>query len=1306
MLRNTPPTNEEEPLLKWRGFEDIFGWSEEKLEEEQQRILKAPRYYEQILSYIGRPAEAVKAGIKARIEEKGVLPALKGGLMGEEETKGRDILDALGIPLDDPDWILNHPVQHFLVEMGGAGLEFVTDPIIWALWFAPGTKLLKGAQKYLARKEITKFAKTLKTDLSGVAAPGARKVLLEELKVSPRYGKYLTKPWFRELTKHFRKPKYVKYVPEPWKPTAVYRRLVLEPSDYLSFFSGLPEVSPVALELTTKTTKTLLLGIAKLRSQIKGAGYKVSPSVATEWKATLGELTKRKVKSEGRPIAEYYREVSSKIEIAPEVPPKAEVPYPTAKEVVDELSTKIRTTQNTDIEEAILTTGIPPDSLKQGLYVYNHTGESITEPDKRIKAFEKLLEKNNPVAYKALSTGVPQISIEEVSLKMTTLDKEVARLNREADTEFNSVRDFIYKEAFPEEVKSILGRVKEHGGIKYSSAMKDYPEEWKQMPLSAKNKEGLPVDEMADELKMDIEDLVERLAQYKARPKPSDFDNETYELIERNLGDFPNYMKRMELLDQRDRYQSALLELRTRQPAPSPETVVDQTEVKIEPSPKLEEEKMTPLVEKPEEEEVINWITEEERARIIATEQMKLKFGDIISEKTTRPPWEMGPPIKGTQLFLDVIPPEDIPVDIEPWPTSNKDVHFLGRFRRNDRLFGDYERATGIPIASQGFYGIRDASVMMRREEITLRGTLAQILRGISKDRRIAIGKVMEGKELELSDRETDALEAMRNFYKFLGKEFGLAEEEMIENYLPRIMKFMRTGDPSGLPAEMEAWFKKHRIGELRWKKEDPLEITRIYIHAGLRDKYLYESRLIPDFVKHIQDLPFGIKSKARDWLAHRILRHPTRWDVEVAGSLAKIPGYKQLLDRWGVDSTTALRQITRAVTQVFYAGGIGFKVMSAGKNVTQQTHNIAIWGLKYWVKGLFNAPRKDTRELADALNILRKYGAELERRGIDNPASIPQKVVDAGNFIFRKADGGSRLTGLGAHKELVPDMYKLYQQGKITKQQFLRRTKFDLVPFGRRPELIELFNKGDIEGYMKLSAKELIKLGQFTYEPEDMPLIFSGSLGRVASVFMTWPIEFAEMQGQFVQSRRWETILYYYLAAMAVQNGLRYAGIETNPYGYGDVKIGNHRISLIPGGWFLLGSAPTGFSPALQILYTGGRVVAVHGKGASDRFLAELRADLKRASKILIPFGLAGSDIIQAIEEIQSGTYGKRDKNGRLIYVSDESEVILRGLGFTTVEEAERRYREPIYEFGEEERKLGKPTPLRREAPSWWETH
>ncbi|MBA7710426.1 hypothetical protein ES703_119368 [subsurface metagenome] len=91
--------------------------------------------------------------------------------------------------------------------------------------------------------------------------------------------------------------------------------------------------------------------------------------------------------------------------------------------------------------------------------------------------------------------------------------------------------------------------------------------------------------------------------------------------------------------------------------------------------------------------------------------------------------------------------------------------------------------------------------------------------------------------------------------------------------------------------------------------------------------------------------------------------------------------------------------------------------------------------------------------------------------------------------------------------------------------------------------------------------------------------------------------------------------------------------------------------------------------------------MAAVYLKGGSDRYLNEVKQEFLRSTGVLAPFKIAGSDIIQAIEEIQSGTYGKRDKNGRLIYISDETEVILRGLGFTTVEEARRRYRKPIWE-------------------------
>lgn len=756
-------------------------------------------------------------------------------------------------------------------------------------------------------------------------------------------------------------------------------------------------------------------------------------------------------------------------------------------------------------------------------------------------------------------------------------------------------------------------------------------------------------------------------------------------------------------LNEWERLQDGLLALRAKMSPPEKGAKIDQPEVSIEPSskfdPSLKPSEVAPVkADTPEEHAIVEEEnrTLEERARaeerkIRRTEEWGFKFEYVVQDEVT-PPSGIKPPKDPKQLFISTIPPEDISTKVEPWPNPHKDVGLLGWLRRFDYLASDYERASGIPFYSEGTQPIAEASQAMRREEIGFLGTLSQILKDVPLERRVAIGKFMEGTDITLSEDEKIVAKNMQNLYKFLGKEFGVPPERMIEGYLPRIMAAMREGDPSKVPAEMQAWFKRSRVGELKWKLEDPLEITRIYIHAGLRGKYLYESRLIPDFLRHIQDLPFGIKTMADHWLAHRILRHPTRLDKLTSTSFENIPGWKKQCDKWGADSTTALRQVTRGISQCVYAGGIGFRVISAGKNLTQQTHSIAILGPEYWVKGILSAPKTNERQLIESLNVLRKYGAELERRGVDNPASIPQRAIDASNFLFRSVDSGSRRVCLSGTRALVHDEHKLLQQGKIDRGQFLKKTKFDLLPFGARPKALQLFKDGDIEGYANHLGKEFVKLGQYTYEPEDMPLAFAGNLGRLSSIFMSWPIEFAEMQAHFAKTGHWESILYYYVAATLVQNGLREAGIETNPYGYGDIEIGNHRISLIPGGWFLFGSVPTSFTPVLQVMYSGGRVVAVYLKGASDRYLNEVKNEFARSTQVLAPFRVAESDVAQAITEIMSGKYGKRDKNGRLIYVSDASEVILRGLGFTTVEEAQKtgRYREPIYKHEPGHEELG----------------
>lgn len=1330
---------EKGPQLKWPSLDELFGWGPEKPEELLEEMQIGPlRQREIVLSYIQRPGEAVKAGIKAKIEKEPILPAISGGLKGEIETPGRDILSALNIPIDDPEWLLDHPVQHFFYELGGAGLEVVTDPVIWALWFAPGlvkgAKGLKSVQKFMGKRQITSFAKTLRSDLTEAGVdlmkmePEIRSSLLKGIIQSPKYSRYTSSPWYQQFIWSMEQAEKAGKAAKPMRLSYAFsvglpKEMGAQAINNIAKFAPLVAKAGGSIpELGTTAYRQYWGSLSKTQQELELARKKAIETGKIEIEVEPPEFTLA-IRDKTGKIYKATRDEKIHTDMMPRLKLKPEdmelgwvdskgTFFPSTEGITrlgrfelapETFSKELKLRQNADIEERIMIIGATPSAQNQDLYLYNLTGEKpVTDATQRTAAFEKALKENNPTAYEALKTGEPKIGLEELSVKMTNLDKEIANINKLADEEFEGATEFLGAQlAIPEE-ESFMARVKGKGGIKYSSAVKDYGN-WQRYPLMVKHKEGLPFDEMADELGISTDELDERLMTYRARPSGEDFEEEAYELIDTNQESFPNFIKRQELLDERDRVQDGLLALRAKMSPSEKGAKIDAPEVTIEPSgkfgPEMKPSEM-PLAkgDTPEEQAIIDeqdrTLLERARAeetKIRHTEQWGFKSEYIVQDEVT-PPSGIKPPKDPKQLFISTIPPEDISTTVEPWPNPRKDVGALGWIRRFDYLASDYERASGIPFYSEGTQPITEASQMMRREEIGLLGTLSQIMRDTPLERRVAIGKFMEGKEIKLSEDEVMVAKNMQNLYKFLGKEFGIEPERMIQDYLPRIMAAMREGDPSKVPAEMQAWFKRSRVGELKWKLEDPLEITRIYIHAGLRDKYLYDSRLIPDFVKHIQDLPFGIKRKASHWLAHKILRHPTPLDREIAVSFEKIPGWKKRCDKWGVDSTVANRQLTRAIAQCTYGGGIGFRVISATKNVTQQTHNIAILGPEYWLKGIINAPKQDERELIESLNVLRKYGAELERRGVDNPASIPQRVIDASNFLFRCVDSGSRRVCLSGSRKLVHDKYKLLQDGKIDRGQFLKKTKFDLLPFGARPKALELFRDGDIEGYANHLGKELVKLGQYTYEAEDMPLAFAGNMGRLSSIFLSWPIEFAEMQAHFIKTGHWERILYYYVAATLVQNGLREAGIETNPYGYGDIEIGDHRISLIPGGWFLFGSVPTSFTPVLQVIYSGGRVAGVYLKGASDRYLNEVKNEFLRSTQVLAPFRIAEADIAQAITEIISGKYGKRDKNGRLIYISDLSEVILRGLGFTTPTEAEEtgRYREPIYKQEPSRQELG----------------
>lgn len=967
-----------------------------------------------------------------------------------------------------------------------------------------------------------------------------------------------------------------------------------------------------------------------------------------------------------------------------------EAEFPPAKLVVQEMKDGTKIKQDTTIEKQIAETNKLPSAIDQEVYVYNLTGETIVDVAERQRQFLNLLKSNNPRAYNHLFRTA--LTNEEITARLDASTKEIESLRGEVDTEMEGLRDYVTPkgEAEIEEYHAFLDEIRKDGGISYGSGTRDYKDQYKGWPLSVKNKKGLDLDEMADAMGLDIEVIADKLS-YAPAPAET-FEIEATTTMENNINDFPVYKRIKELEEQAETLRMEALDRNIELPEPAPtERVTEKRPLPI----RLEAEKPSAEFEANIEEAMRNF------KLLKSWEQLEFSSKDMFTAPVTQYDLTPGGPPKvppEQMFFSDLIPPGDLPVDIEPWPMASKDIWGVGYVRRVGDMMSDFERATKVPVYSQGFREIYDGARLKDDESLVLNATLKNIFKGVKRERRIEIGKAMEKKKATLSPEEKTTLEAIRNFYIYLGEKFNVSKERMIDWYLPHLMEAFRTGDPARIPKEFEPFFKKLRTAEdFQPRLQDPLNITRIYMSQGLKGKYFYDTKLIPNFVKHIQNQPPGFREIAKRWLAHDILRRPTKLDRAVGGWIEKMPGMDKLLAKWETTGVGALSQLTRAMGSLMYSSALGFRLASPAKNLTQQLHNIVVWGPQYWVRGMARAFTGEERKAVESLNIIRHYGIMLENVGQKAVVSPPQKVVDVALYLFMKVDAGSRRTGHGAQVVVTEDAETLLKSGAIDEEKFLKMTKFNLTLSSDQPRILEILRTQGAKAYADEVAKDLIHLTQYDYSPANMPVLFAGKLGRIMGMFTSWPIQFLEMQARFVKQGEWSRIVYYILGALGIINAARFAGIEVGQPGYPEIKIGNTRIALIPGGWFLTGSMPQDLSPATVMLYQGGKLVMLFTKGGWNNWVKSAYSDFKRASKLMQPFGISSNDFIQMFKEIESGKYGKRDKNGRLIYLSDEAEVIKRGLGFTTTQEIEKTGRDtgPKLEF------KGYQMPWETKAPS-----
>ena len=970
-------------------------------------------------------------------------------------------------------------------------------------------------------------------------------------------------------------------------------------------------------------------------------------------------------------IAEAGVDVLGKKELLPDLETIEYEDYPPAELVVREMKDGLKAKQNTGIIKQITETNTLPSSTQQQVYIYNLTGETIAGTDEIQEQFLRLLKATDNRAYNHLFRAA--LTDEEVATRLTQTTKEMETLRPDVDIEMEGLRDYVSPkgETEIEEYRTFLGTIRENGGIKYGSGTRDYKDQYKNWPLSVKRKTGIDLDELADLMKMDIEVLADKLS-YPPAPAEA-FEAEAVETMENNINDFPAYKKMKEIEEKIETLRIEALDRNVKLPEPAPtEKVVENIPVK--PPITTDKIKPSPEFEANMEEALAGW------KQLKSWDQLEFSHKDLLRAPTTQydlAPAEPPSKIPPEQMFFsDIVPPEDLPVDIKPWPVAKKDIRFLMKLRRVGDAMSDFERATGVPVYSQGFRGIYDAARLKDDESLILNATVKNIFKGIKKERRVEIGKAMEKKKTTLSPEEKTTLEAIQNFSIFLGGKFNVPKERMIKWYLPHLMQAFRTSDPTKISKEFEPFFKKIRQYEdVKSRIEDPSKIFSIYIGQGLKSKYFYDNKLIPNFIKHIQNQPIGFKDWAKDWLANDILKRPTKLDRAAGGLMEDVMG--KTLEKWDTTGVVALGHITKAVGSLMYSSALGFRLASVAKQASQYGHWIPIYGPVYFMRGITRAFNPEEKKLVESLNILRQYGVMLERHGIDAPINVPQKIVNAALYLFMKGDAGDRRLGHGAQTVLTEDAYALLKSEAINEEEFFKMTKLNLTLWSDQPRIKEIFRTRGPQAYADEVAKDLVHLTQYDYSSANMPTLFAGKMGRLFGMFTSWPIQFAEMQARYFKQGEKIRFLYYILTSLAIINAARLAGIETGEPGYPEVKVGNTRIALIPGGWFLTGSMPTDVAPSAQIMYQGGKLVMAVMGGGWDYWAKSAFSDFKRASKLLVPLGISSSDLHQMFKELKDGKYGKRDKNGRLIYISDEAEVIMRGLGLTTTKEIEETGRD-----------------------------
>jgi len=182
----------------------------------------------------------------------------------------------------------------------------------------------------------------------------------------------------------------------------------------------------------------------------------------------------------------------------------------------------------------------------------------------------------------------------------------------------------------------------------------------------------------------------------------------------------------------------------------------------------------------------------------------------------------------------------------------------------------------------------------------------------------------------------------------------------------------------------------------------------------------------------------------------------------------------------------------SRFFTDMIYLGGMGGRLGSALKNITQQTHTAGEIGTRWLARGYKDFATERGLKLIRDANIYHEFGPNMQRE-INIATNRRAQVMDIGLKLFQTADKVNRATAyLGAHAKML---------------KYKDKISLTFVRKAQRGFIEKFMKEGNWEDAAVAYGKYVVQETQFLYTRADGAPIFRNPVGKMFGQFMTWPM-------------------------------------------------------------------------------------------------------------------------------------------------------------------------------------------------------